>query len=252
MRTRERSTPANLLALSCAVFLTALFALGNARAADDHLPAKAKTVASQFEAFKKTASPQAVEAKRQQVVAYLGKLLKIEAADANLDGALAVKALITKLSAKPTTKPATGSGAIAKPSTHRKGAEKISVSPNASPTRFSINRESKRTLAFDFEVPVTPVVKTIRLEVGGASDDSGDQGLHFVLIDPAGKVVEKGFLTSREEVKLFHQTGTSGGWQLQIQDKDTTFDGAHPGNNGTVRVTIIDRKLPQGTAVASH
>ena len=260
MRMRKGSAPTSRLTiLACTVFLTAVISAGSLRGAEENLPAKAKKVASQFAEFQKTANPQAIEMKRKQVIDYLGKILKTEAADANLDGALAVKELISKLSAKsnlsvattlkpPSELPQGNLGRIA----HLKDAQRLSTSPSASPTRFGINQESKRTLAFNFKVPAAPVTKIIRFDISAASDDSGDKGLHFMLVDPAGRVAKHGFLTSSDTVQVTHQTNASGGWQMLLQDEDTALDGAHPGNHGYIKVSITEEPAIQGPEIASQ
>ena len=89
------------IAASAGIFLgLSLFFSAAAPASDaEHLPEKAKVVAAKFETFKKTATRGEVEKKRQQVIEYLGSLLKQEASDANLEGALAVRELIGKIRA---------------------------------------------------------------------------------------------------------------------------------------------------------
>ena len=68
--------------------------------AQEHLPEKAKVVAAKFEIFKKSATPREVALKRKQVIDYLGSLLKKEASEANLEGALAVDRTLAAISEK--------------------------------------------------------------------------------------------------------------------------------------------------------
>ena len=251
---RERQTPRlTRTAAAGAVFLGLLGAIPFARADDDeHLPPKAKAVAEKFEAFKKTASPVAVEAKRKQVVAYLGSLLKIEASEADLEGALAVKDLMDRLSGKlPTAKESPGAGASAKPAAEvapkpatkkkaRLPGRRLDTSRGGHATPFRINSEATRKLAFDFDVVAAggTTSKTIRCEIGRASDDSGDAGLHYELVEPGGRVAKKGFLQSSIDV-VTHETTRPGTWTLVLRDEDTSLEGHSPGNSGSVRVVVM-------------
>lgn len=239
---------------------------------DQHLPDKARTVMEKFAAYKRTASTAEIEAKRQQVIAYLDRLLKDEAAAANLDGALALRALIDRVADGDDTPPAPSAATrqpIAKPRSHAEpdppsaapsdiGARSSSPSPTrppspsaratplpttagSKPVRFSIRDDAARTLHYSFEVgsPALPTSSTvIALEISGAADDSGDGGLHFTLTDPAGRAVRGGFLDDDGLAVRSLHTHEAGVWTLVLEDADTSLHGESPGNSGTLRITV--------------
>lgn len=214
------------VALRCAaiIFSFGALALGEVDR-DEDLPAKARAVALKFELYQETATADAIEAKRKQVLDYLGELLKQEAALANLDGALAVKALIGRLEQQ---------------------AAKIGAAPGGVRPQegllleeFSIESESTRRLEFRFLVARDSAAKSLRCEITGASDDSGDYGLEYELIDPRGKVVRQGFLNSSESVRVIQKTRIGGEWSLVVTDVDTVLGGEFPGNQGSLRVEVI-------------
>ena len=213
---------------------TCLLAIPAAAAVEpDHLPEKAKVVSTKFEAYQKTAKPADVEAKRKQVIKYLGGILKEEAAKANLDGALAVKALIEQLGDRSQAKPATTTKQ--KPATNSKSKAKTEGLPIE---QFSINSDAKRRLEYSFYVAKDGSLATINCEIAGAADDTGDLGLAYELVDPSGKVAKRGKLNSAETEQVVHKTRRGGDWKIVLLDADTELDGVHPGNNGSVSVKV--------------
>ena len=226
---RESHTPRfAIIGAACLIGLIALASGENQLG--KHLPPKAKAVAQKFELYQKTASAEAVETKRRQVVVYLRELLNIEASAANLDGALAVKALIERLERERDGSPErvgkARPGAAAQP-------EGLLFE------EFSIDREARRHLEFPFVVSRDGAAKSIRCEITGAGDDSGDQGLEFELVDPRGKVVKQGFLNSSGTEQVVHETRIGGEWKLVIIDIDTALDGESPGNHGSLQIAVV-------------
>jgi hypothetical protein len=228
---RESHTPRlAILGAACLIGLTALASGENQLG--EHLPPKAKVVAQKFELYQKTASTDAVETKRRQVIDYLRELLNIEASAANLDGALAVKALIERLERERAG------------SQERAGNAAPAARPVTSPEgllfeEFSITSEAGRHLEFPFVVSRDGAAKSIRCEITGAGDDSGDRGLEYELVDPRGKVVKQGFLDSSGTEQVVHDTRIGGEWRLVIVDADTDLDGEFPGNHGTLRISVV-------------
>lgn len=186
---------------------------------EENLPPKARTVALKFELYQETASAEEVEVKRKQVIDYLGELLKQEAAAADLDGALAVRALIERLEDQA-------------PAAAAERAEGLAMEA------FSIGRESERRLEFPFTVARDSAAKSLRCEIAGASDDTGDGGLEYELLDPRGKVVKQGFLSSSGLERVVHKTRIGGVWKFVLIDADTVLEGEYPGNRGSLRITV--------------
>ena len=206
-----------------------------ATAEEDHLPEKAKIVSQKFADYQKTATPRAVEQKREEVIAYLGTILKQEAADADLEGALAVKDLIDQLrGVTPRQNIAPSSEAESEAPSQSSTAGNQSEGLKQTP--FSLGE--KRRLEFPFYVTKSGSPATLRCEFTGASDDTGDRGLNYQLIDPDGKVAKGGFLRSSDGDVVTHKTRAWGRWMVVLIDKDTALEGEYPGNNGTVSVTV--------------
>ena len=203
--------------------------IGPAAAAEElekDLPPKAQAVSLKFELYQQTADARAVETKRREVIDYLDKLLKREAAAANLDGALAIKALMERLEKE--SPPAPTTAARSGEAGHEGLAQEA----------FSIDGEARRRLEFPFNVVRDSAAKSLRCEVAGASDDSGDLGLEYELIDPRGNVVKQGFLSSSERELIVHQTRIGGPWKFVLIDADTELSGEYPGNHGSLRITV--------------
>ena len=78
----------------------------------------------------------------------------------------------------------------------------------------------------------------MRCEITGASDDSGDRGLEYRLIDPRGRVVKQGILTASGPVVVSHRTRTGGDWKLVLEATDREFGGEFPANHGSLRITV--------------
>lgn len=222
---RENHTPH--LAILIAAYL--IGAGAHAFAADElekNLPPKAQAVSLKFELYQQTTDAEAVETKRGQVIEYLDKLLKREAAAANLDGALAIKALMERLKKEAPQQPVAAAKA---PEVEQEGLMLET---------FSIDRDARRRLEFPFTVARDSAAKSLRCEVTGASDDTGDYGLDYELVDPRGKVVKRGSLGSSETEHLIHKTRIGGEWKFVLIDADTSFAGEYPGNNGSLRITV--------------
>jgi len=100
---------------------------------------------------------------------------------------------------------------------------------------FHIDTPESRVLTYPFEIASVPAM--IKVAIGGGSDDSGDGGLHYLLIDPIGRVIKRGFANSDDFVWEEHQGTRTGTWKLIIEDLDTDLrDKKSPGNRGAVEV----------------
>jgi len=61
---------------------------------------------------------------------------------------------------------------------------------------FHIAKPEARSLTFPFEIKRVPA--KIQVGIGGGSDDSGDKGLHYRIIDPVGRIIKRGFSATDE------------------------------------------------------
>ncbi len=118
---------------------------------EKNLPPKAQAVSLKFELYKQAADAEAVETKRRQVIEYLGELLKQEAAAANLDGALAIKALVERLKNEAPLQPVAAAKA---PEVEQEG---LTLED------FAIDLEAKRRLEFPFTVARDSAAKSSAL-----------------------------------------------------------------------------------------
>ena len=100
---------------------------------------------------------------------------------------------------------------------------------------FHIATPDSRSITYPFKIKQVPV--KIQVGIGGGSDDSGDKGLHYLLIDPVGRVIKRGFSNTDEFVWEEHEGTRTGTWKLIIEDLDTDLnDKRDPGNRGVVEV----------------
>ncbi len=100
---------------------------------------------------------------------------------------------------------------------------------------FHIDTPGERSMTYPFKVEGAPAM--ISVGIGGGSDDSGDKGLHYLLIDPLGRVIKRGFTATDEYIWEEHEGTRNGTWKLIIQDLDTDLnDKRSPGNRGVVEV----------------
>jgi hypothetical protein len=103
-------------------------------------------------------------------------------------------------------------------------------------TRFSVDSEETRTLRFPFEIPGGHGV--VKVGIGDAEDDAGDQGLTFELADSEGRVAHRGFLRGKEIAWVEQELAGAAKWELRLIDSDTKFDSKWPGNGGTIEVWL--------------
>ena len=102
---------------------------------------------------------------------------------------------------------------------------------------FHIKKAEERVLTFPFVIKRVPAKITVG--IGGASDDSGDRGLRYLLVDPLGRVIKRGFADKDEYVWVEQQSTRSGKWKVILEDLDTDLkDKKSPGNRGAVEVLV--------------
>ncbi|MGI9245027.1 MAG: hypothetical protein ACR2RV_29760 [Verrucomicrobiales bacterium] len=100
---------------------------------------------------------------------------------------------------------------------------------------FHIDEPTRRSITFPFQIKEVPAL--IQVGIAGGSDDSGDKGLHYLLIDPVGRVIKRGFSKTDDFVWEKHEGTRNGTWRLVIEDLDTDLnDKRSPGNRGAVEV----------------
>jgi len=102
---------------------------------------------------------------------------------------------------------------------------------------FHIKTPETRVLPYQFEIKQVPA--KINVGLGGGSDDSGDGGLHYMLIDPIGRVIKRGFADTDDYIWVEHLSTRKGTWKFIIEDLDTDLkDKKSAGNRGAVEVLV--------------
>ena len=102
---------------------------------------------------------------------------------------------------------------------------------------FHIKDAEVRAMTYPFEIRQVPA--TVRVAIGGGHDNSGDGGLHYMLVDPVGRVIKRGFSDKLGFVWVEHLSTRSGQWRLIIEDLDTRVnDKKRPGNRGAIEVLV--------------
>jgi calcineurin-like phosphoesterase family protein len=96
---------------------------------------------------------------------------------------------------------------------------------------------AKRSVEYKVQIQKTPDSRQwLTVAIGHASDDSGDFGMHYRLIDPKGKTIDRKFLWHEGIDTFEYRIEQSGQYTIKLQDKDTKFGGRRPGNEGTIEV----------------
>ena len=103
---------------------------------------------------------------------------------------------------------------------------------------FHISKPETRVITYPFEIKQVPAM--IKIGIGGGSDDTGDGGMRYLVIDPVGRVIKRGFSDVDEYVWVEHQSTRSGTWKLILEDPDSDISprAKAPGNKGTVEVLV--------------
>lgn len=216
------------LALALAADLQAI----DAGDMDPHLPDSVILAALRFQAFTRKADDKKVWEKKH---ADLLKLLNAElekASTTNNRAATALRTLIKDLKAAKYLAPRKTAKKKASEYPLLKDGNRVMVKED-----FHINKAESRVLTYPFEIKQVPAM--IKIGIGGGSDDSADRGLHYMLIDPVGRVIKRGFSDKDEYVWEEKQSTRSGIWKVIIEDLDTDVkDKKSPGNRGAIEILV--------------
>lgn len=199
---------------------------------DPHLPDETILAALRFQAFtRKADNKEEWQEKHAELLKMLEAQLE-EASQSNNRTASALRALIKDLKDARFVTPK---------KTAKKTQGEYPVLPNGYRVLvkepFHIDKPESRVLTYPFEVKQVPAM--INVAIGGGSDDSGDGGLHYMLIDPIGRVIKRGFANTDDFVWEEHQSTRRGTWKLILEDLDTNLrDKKSPGNHGAVEILV--------------
>lgn len=197
---------------------------------DPHLPDSVILSAMRFQSFSRTTQDKTAWDKRHAaLMEELGTELE-KASESDLKAATALRTLISDLKdaefVHPKKRPKIAQTKFPVLST----GESVLVNEE-----FHINTPEKRVLTYPFEIKQVP--SQISIGIGGGSDDSGDGGLHYMLIDPVGRVIKRGFADKDAYIWVEHLGTRKGKWKVILEDLDTDLnDKNSAGNRGAVEV----------------
>lgn len=107
--------------------------------------------------------------------------------------------------------------------------------------RWQIKSQEERSLEFKVKIEKTSMLdEWLIVGIGHGGDDSGDYGMHYRLFDAEGKMIDRQFVWHEGIDRFEYKIKESGEYTIKLQDRDTDFEGKHPGNSGTIEV--IHRK----------
>lgn len=107
-----------------------------------------------------------------------------------------------------------------------------------------VGSESQRSLTWALKVGDYDGVRAqLRIRVGHGSDDTGDKGIYYSLLDAKGKTVSDGFLRSNKKGAgkgdlVTYPVEPAQQYSFTLTDLDTEFTGKHPGNGGQISVEL--------------
>jgi len=107
--------------------------------------------------------------------------------------------------------------------------------------------KSPKQRTFEYKVNVEKTSGTdqwLTVGIGHGADDSGDNGMHYRLINAKGKTIDTRFLWHDGIDRFEYKINESGEYTIKLYDKDTEFKGKYPGNGGTI---LIQKKTKQPT-----
>ena len=197
---------------------------------DPHLPDEVILAAMRFRAFTREAeNKKEWEVKHAELLGLLESQLE-QASVADNRAATALRTLITDLK---------DARFVSQKKSPKRWEGEYPILPDGNRIlvrdEFKIAKADARTLTYPFEIKQVPA--TIQIGIGGGSDDSGDKGLYYLLVDPVGRVIKRGFSDTDEFVWEVHQGTRTGIWKLKIEDLDTKLDEkSSSGNRGVVEV----------------
>jgi hypothetical protein len=107
------------------------------------------------------------------------------------------------------------------------------------PTKWMIEKESERRLEFPMMIEDYGV-RTVLLKVGvgHAADNAGDDGLWIYLLDAEQKILEKKFSKSEGVEWLASKVRQGQMYTVVLEDSDTAFTGKYPGNGGNIQMAL--------------
>ena len=183
-----------------------------------------------------SAASQNINAKRREVAKYLEMVKSETAKAADLEGALAVQDVITELEARVVASEASKEKKRARPGIPEKARRLLK------PQGFHLGGGRKTEATFSFFVKAgSPRPPTVYVGIGSASDDNGDGGLRYAVMDPSGRALSSGFLNGTNIDWKTIAVRTTGQYTIRLEDRDTddpSENGGKPGNRGHVEVWL--------------
>ena len=199
---------------------------------DPHLPEKAVLETMRFQAFtRKAQDKKQWEKRHSELLGLLDKELE-KASVSNTRAAGSLRTLIKDLQEAKYVQPKKDSSKLAGEYPVLADGNQVMVKQD-----FHIKKAEDRVLTYPFEIKRVPAM--IKIGLGGGSDDSADRGIRFMLVDPVGRVIQRGFSDTDDYVWIEKQCTRKGTWKFILEDLDTDLkDKRSPGNRGSVEVLV--------------
>ena len=78
----------------------------------------------------------------------------------------------------------------------------------------------------------------LQIGVAHGADDSGDNGATYALQSAAGETIQRGFLSASDYEWIKYPAKSGEDLVFLLEDKDTSFEGEHPGNGGRIQIEL--------------
>jgi len=108
---------------------------------------------------------------------------------------------------------------------------------------FLINAKNGRVLKFHlYNSKMRKEQCELKIDIEGSSDDTGDKGMTYKIVDSKNKVVQQGFMSSKSWFNISFKTTKTEKYTFILEDLDTSFKGKLPGNLGKIRINVFNQK----------
>jgi hypothetical protein len=107
------------------------------------------------------------------------------------------------------------------------------------PTKWMIGKESERRLEYPITIEDYGTRDVLlKVGVGHAADNAGDDGLWIYLLDAEHNILEKKFSKSEGVEWLTSKVRQGQTYTIVLEDSDTVFSGKYPGNGGNIQMAL--------------
>ncbi|MFB6357175.1 MAG: metallophosphoesterase [bacterium] len=112
--------------------------------------------------------------------------------------------------------------------------------PILSRRTIQFNSDNSRRMSFPFKVPENwDGDVLLRVGIEEASDNSGDYGIHYRLVNRHDQVIRSSFIGERSLFWIEKQVKPGSQWKLILEDQDTSLSGKWPGNEVSIQAFVV-------------